>query len=217
MKTALCLLLAAGMVSGASIEGRVFDPSTAVIPQAQVILLRAGQQEAVTKTADNGAFRFESLVAGVYDIRVMTPGFAMFERRGLQLNENGDVQVHAILRMGEVQETIEVMGHGQAKPQKPAPARIRVGGNIQATRLLDASPPVYPAKARAEGREGIVILRAVISTDGSLLSVTALPGADAELADVAMDAIRQWRYSPTLLNGQPVEVATTVEVRFRLQ
>jgi TonB family protein len=63
-----------------------------------------------------------------------------------------------------------------------------------------------------------VLLHAVIATDGSLLSVGVINTlADPELANAAMDAVKQWRYQPTLLNGNPVEVLTTISVNFRLQ
>jgi protein TonB len=62
-----------------------------------------------------------------------------------------------------------------------------------------------------------VVLRAVISLEGNLLSVSTLPGADPALAAAAIDAVKQWRFQPTLLNGKPVEVITNIEVRFKLE
>ena len=76
--------------------------------------------------------------------------------------------------------------------------------------------PIYPDAARNEGREGNVMLKAVIGVGGSIINVAVMPGADADLATAAEQAVRQWRYEPTLLNGQPVETVTTVEVNFRL-
>jgi TonB family protein len=87
---------------------------------------------------------------------------------------------------------------------------------LRATRLLEAPKPVYPEEARAAGREGTVVLRAVISTGGNLLSLSALPGSDPVLA-AAAEAAGKWKYQPTLLNGSPVEIVTTVEVRFVLE
>jgi len=61
-----------------------------------------------------------------------------------------------------------------------------------------------------------VILRAVIGTRGQVLSLSPDNDADAELANAAMNAVREWQYQPTLLDGEPVEVVTTITVVFRL-
>jgi len=76
--------------------------------------------------------------------------------------------------------------------------------------------PVYPASAEKQGVEGTVILRAVIGTSGQMLSLSPYNDADPGLTSAAMEAVSQWRYEPTLLNGVPVEVVTTITVVFRL-
>ena len=88
---------------------------------------------------------------------------------------------------------------------------------MQAAKLVKQVHPVYPAELKQQGITGTVILRAVISTTGEplhpeVVNTTVHPG----LAQAALDAVRQWRYEPTLLNGQPVEVVTTVTVTFEL-
>jgi periplasmic protein TonB len=93
------------------------------------------------------------------------------------------------------------------------PAPIRPGGRIQPpvkTRNVD---PVYPELARNAHVAGIVILECIIDRDGRVESVTVLRGHPL-LNSAATDAVRQWRYRPTLLNGVPVEVVMTVTVRF---
>lgn len=94
--------------------------------------------------------------------------------------------------------------------------RIQVGGNVQATKLIHKVTPAYPRQAKEEGRQGTVMLQAVILKDGSIGSLELIPRADSDLASAAMDAVRQWIYSQTLLNGEPVEVATTIQVNFTL-
>jgi TonB family protein len=95
---------------------------------------------------------------------------------------------------------------------------VRIGGNVQATKLISQVKPVYPESAQRQGIEGTVLLRAVIARDGSLLSIGVMNTlADPELASAATDAVKQWRYEPTLLNGEPVEVVTTISVNFHLQ
>ena len=77
--------------------------------------------------------------------------------------------------------------------------------------------PTYPAAAKAAGIEGTVILYAVIGKDGTPLSLRVMNSeVDPELARAAAEAVGKWRYSPTLLNGEPIEVDTTIMVKFKL-
>ena len=71
---------------------------------------------------------------------------------------------------------------------------------------------------KAEGVEGTVLLRAVISKEGTPLNLEVFNRlVDARLVEAAIDGVRQWRYQPTLLNGAPVEVVTEIQVNFRLE
>ena len=90
-----------------------------------------------------------------------------------------------------------------------------VGGRVQTANLISQVPPVYPSEARAAGIEGQVVLNIVIGKDGAVSSVQTMQGNPA-LVQAAMDAVRQWKYKPTLLNGQPVQVKTQVMVTFSL-
>jgi TonB family protein len=92
---------------------------------------------------------------------------------------------------------------------------IRVGGNVQAARSLYKVPPVYPEEARKKGISGTVRLHVIVAKDGSIKQLEVMSG-HALLQQAALDAVRQWRYQPTLLNGSPVEVDTTIDVIFAL-
>ena len=100
-------------------------------------------------------------------------------------------------------------------PPKEAPKRIRVGGQVQQARLISQPRPIYPALAKQARIQGTVQLQAVIAKDGSVLQLDILSGHPL-LLQSAMDAVRQWRYHPVLLNGEPVEVVTTIAVIFTL-
>jgi periplasmic protein TonB len=100
-------------------------------------------------------------------------------------------------------------------PPKASPSRIRVGGNVQAASLVHQVVPVYPPIAKTAHISGTVMLHAVIAKDGSIQELTYLSGPPL-LMRSAMDAVKQWRYQPTMLNGEPVEVDTTVSVVFTL-
>jgi TonB family protein len=101
-------------------------------------------------------------------------------------------------------------------PASPtAPARIRIGGNVMQAKLLHSVEPVYPAQAKAENIEGSVTLAITIGEDGAVQAAEPVDG-NPLLAAAAMDAVKQWTYQPTLLNGQPVIVMTTLTVPFQL-
>jgi protein TonB len=95
------------------------------------------------------------------------------------------------------------------------PGMINVGGNVQSAMIVTKVPPVYPAAAKAAGIQGVVHLSAILGTDGTVQELTVLDGP-AELIQAATDAVKQWVYKPTLLNGNPVQVQTTITINFTL-
>lgn len=100
-------------------------------------------------------------------------------------------------------------------PPKEGPKRIRVGGNVQAAKLINQVRPGYPPLAKQARISGTVRLHAVIAKDGSVVQLEVLSGHPL-LVQSALDAVRRWRYQPTTLNGDPVEVDTIIEVVFTL-
>ena len=100
-------------------------------------------------------------------------------------------------------------------PPKATPSRIKVGGNVQSASLIRQVQPVYPPIAKTAHVSGTVILHAIIAKDGSIQELQYVSGP-ALLMKAAMDAVHEWRYKPTMLNGEPVEVDTTVQVVFTL-
>jgi periplasmic protein TonB len=102
------------------------------------------------------------------------------------------------------------------RPVVPSlPQRVPVTSTIEAAKLIARVQPVYPALAIQARIQGNVVLHAVISRDGQVSELQVLSGHPL-LVNAALDAVRQWRYSPTLLNGQAVEVETTITVSFVL-
>ena len=101
--------------------------------------------------------------------------------------------------------------------RKPtAPEFIRVSEGVQAARLMKKVAPVYPPLARQARIAGVVKLEAIIARDGSVRKLRATSGHPL-LIPAAKEAVSHWRYHPTLLNGEPVEVFTQIEVRFVLR
>jgi len=105
-------------------------------------------------------------------------------------------------------------------PPPPAPVikteRIRKGGLIQAANLIHQVNPIYPRLAQQARAQGVVVLAAVISKEGTVESLRVVTGHPL-LNQAALDAVKQWLYRPTMLNGDPVEVETTITVTFTLQ
>ena len=96
-----------------------------------------------------------------------------------------------------------------------SPTRIRVGGNVQSNNLIEKVVPVYPPDAKAARVQGTVRFTATIGKDGRVEDLQLVSGHPL-LAAAASDAVKQWVYKPTLLNGNPVEVVTQIDVNFTL-
>ena len=100
-------------------------------------------------------------------------------------------------------------------PKAVVPQRIRVGGNVQAANLINQVRPIYPPLAKQARISGVVELSAVIGKDGRVQDLKVIKGHPL-LVQAALDPVKNWVYRPTLLNGEPVEVSTTIDVNFTL-
>ena len=108
-------------------------------------------------------------------------------------------------------------GSAPTVPRKDAAAkRITVNSTVQETKVSFQPAPVYPPVAKAARVEGIVRLSAVIDRNGNIAELKLISGHPL-LVQASMDAVSKWRYQPTLVNGEPVEVATEIDVRFTLK
>ena len=115
---------------------------------------------------------------------------------------------------------VEITGVVTPPPvSNPAPPAgpVPVGGKVRAPERLTDVSPVYPPVALAARVQGMVILQATIDTEGRVQAARVLRSDSPLLNEAALAAVRQWVYSPTLLNGVPVSVVMTVTVQFRLQ
>jgi protein TonB len=111
-----------------------------------------------------------------------------------------------------------LIGSGPAGPPPPptsTPQRIRVGGNVEAASLINKVEPQYPPIAKTAHVSGTIILHAIIGKDGAIRELQFVSGPPL-LMKSAMDAVKEWRYKPTMLNGEAVEVDTTIDVVFSL-
>jgi len=198
----------------ATISGTVYDPSGAVVPNAAISIQdRANGNTLNATTNESGQFQFAALPAGAYVVDVRTPGFRQ-ARESVQIGSaTGAARADVVLQLGSVREAIEIRrdaaGPGAAIP---GAVKVRVGGNVQPARLLKMVRPGYPESTAASGP---VLLRGTVLRDGTVGNLAVLAAPDEQLAAAALDAVRQWRYQPVLLNGSPVEAETEVRLEYQ--
>ena len=232
----LAALQASAKKETGKIWGTVYDPSGAVVPDATVNVSNTETKETLTvSTNQEGVYEFPAVPTGRYLLEVTKPGFGRFERegrgssvsdRGLLLRPNQEVRLDVILEPGRLTLSVSVTAKAprtatyQGKKYELGPRvphRIRVGGDLQAALLIRQEKPVYPPEALEKGIEGVVMMNAVIGMEGNVLSLQVINDPDPALAKAAVEAVKQWHYRPTLLNGDPIEVVTTITVNFRLE
>jgi TonB family protein len=210
--------------SGGTLAGVVQDASQMRVPGCEVHVKNLdGKNEEFAHTSVTGEFKFANIPVGHYAIEARSKGFAVGKAEVL-VEPGGRAEAVVTLPLGQVSETMTIRGSRPA-PAADAPKRavqairgIPVGGNVQAVKLIRQVRPVYPADLKLQGITGTVILRAVISTTGEPLNPEVVnTTVDPGLARAALDAVRQWRYQPALLNGEPVEVVTTITMTFELE
>lgn len=102
-----------------------------------------------------------------------------------------------------------------AVPKIATPQRVRVSSGVSSGLLIRKVSPTYPPLARQARIQGTVILQAQISKDGSIQNLQLISGHPM-LAPAAIEAVKQWKYKPYLLNGEPVEIQTQVTVKFKM-
>ena len=100
-------------------------------------------------------------------------------------------------------------------PRPETPARIRVSSGVQAAKAINKPDPIFPPIAKQARIQGTVRLEAIIARDGTIQNLRVIEGHPL-LVQSALQAVQQWRYEPTLLNGEPVEVVTFIDVIFKL-
>jgi TonB family protein len=207
--------------------GTVMDSTGAVVPGVTVTVSSVevvpgfGVRDnpvSTTTTNEAGGFEFRGLTPGPYSLKAELPGFATFRRSGIEIRTGQTSRENIFLSVGTIAQRVEVSVQGQPKPPVPpsTPQRIRVGGNVVAANLVSHVKPAYPQSVRDAGIEGTVHLQGIIGTEGNFITLRVVRSNDPELANAAFEAVKQWRYKPALLNGQPIEVQTEIEVDFKL-
>jgi TonB family protein len=226
---AIALITAAGLqglaqTGTAGLSGTVLDASSGRVP-GSVVMIRdvANGKREITRSDAAGEFRFSSLPAGTYDVEISKPGFQMYRQQKLTLAPGSAQHLSVVLSIGKISENVEVTGkRTSAAPPPPAatgaPQRLRIGGGVQYSKMRKMVRPEYPVHLKEAGIEGTVLLDAVIGRDGKVINLKAVNSlVHEDLTKAAVDAVGQWEYEPTHLNGNPVEVMTQITVNFTLQ
>ncbi len=195
-------------------------------------------------TDQSGEMRAFDLPAGEYQLTVAKPGFKT-AKLGLTVAAGQMARSRVTLQLGMLAETVVVSAKpgaappavGAAQPGVATPtgtiapqarrigaaptddpcAQSTEGGCVTPPRKLVDAKPIYPAWAVETGTSGTVVLKGKVRTDGSVGDMQPAPEANADFAKAAMDAVSLWEFSPTGLNGVPVEVDIEVTVMFVAQ
>lgn len=214
-RTLFSSLLASATLSAATISGSLFDTTGVAIPDAKIVLHSADTSADLDGTSgSDGKFSFSDLAAGQYILRVEKPGFADLLRE-FTVKQDSNVERGLVMQVKGAEE--KPQADSSSRMAQPfAPDRIRVKGEVAEANLIRKVQPIYPAAAKAAHVEGTVLLQMIILKDGTPGEITVTSSPSNDLSQTSIDAVRQWRYRPILLNGQPVEVVTQVIVNFTL-
>jgi TonB family protein len=220
-------------------SGSVFDSTNRVLPEVTLVLTNLqSQAKYEVKSDKNGRFEFVGLPPGEYGWRTTLAGFA--NMTGTVTVAGRNVQQDLTLQVGSLEETITVRGGGPSDGSgrrialnveevrrkanegvctgaAPPAAPGSIGGNIRAPRKLLDVRPTYPEHLRSAGIGGIVVLNAVIDANGDVSEVGVARSPNPDLEVSAIEAVRQWRFTSTVLNCVPIEVKMRVTVNFDAQ
>ncbi len=199
------------------LTGVVYDVTGAVLPGVALTLDDAANNRLTATTDRDGRFEFGVVAPGRYQIGSRLPGF-MSLAQDVRLESERHWDVTLTIPVGSIQETIRVTDQRPSTAARPERAPVRIGGNIKPPRKLVDVRPVYPQSMRDAGLEGVVSLTAMIDVEGRVTSARVIGSpAHPDLGRAAVDAVRQWQFTPTLLNGEAVEVLMNVQVAFSLE
>jgi TonB family protein len=239
--TALMLAVAGvATQSFVSLSGVVVDPSNAVLPGVKLVLVNEqSQAKYEIQTDRQGRYEFVGLPPGNYTFEAAIPGFTRFS--GLVAVATQNLQQDVTLSVGMVQETVTLVQDAGPPPVDPerqrrldaakqqraeqalataggrrriqTPDGAPIGGNVRPPLRIRDVRPQFPAALR--GSEGDVVLRARISTTGNVENIDVVSSSHPEFTQSAIDAIGQWQFDATLLNGDPIATPMQVTVRYR--
>lgn len=222
---AVALPIAAASQAMSTPSGTVVDPTGRPLVDATLRLTTLGNSEQVfeTRTDTTGAFQFSPVPAGEYMLAVRYPGFSGSRQR-IPLS-GGGTTISLRVQVGTLQETISVTGgpggngprtvESAVAPGRETCTPSTVGGQITPPMKIRDVRPRYRQEWIDARLGGVILMQAKIGTDGAVKSVDVISPVNADLEDEAIAAVSQWRFTPTYLNCEPIEVQMYVTVNFR--
>ena len=214
----------------ATFSGSVMDQIGRILPEITLVLSNVQTQAKYDLRSDQtGHFEVVGLPAGDYQLGAQIPGFA-YQQGKFTLGAGQNLHRDIALQVGSVQETITVTATtdsgrverprvtervtATSQPEFDRCSQSPVGGCLaQPTKIRDVKPR-YPQSLRDIGTDGQVTLEGRIGTDGFIKDLRILGTADPDLASAAAEAVGQWQFTPTRLDGVPIEVSVKVSVTF---
>jgi TonB family protein len=222
---AFALPIAAASQTPSTPQGTVTDPMGRPLADATLRLLAIDSDSLFETRSDaNGNFQFAAVPAGEYMISVRSPGFSGARHR-MRL-AGGAVTIALKAQVGTLQETISVVGGGKTGQRYVEESKaVHTPPTCSATAAGQLTPPMkvkdvrprYKQEWLSDKLEAAVLLEARIGTDGSVRGVNVISPVNAKLEDEAIAAVSEWRFSPTYLNCEPVEVQMYVTVSFKVE
>jgi TonB family protein len=240
----VALLSVAVPIAGAqssffTFSGSIVDQTNRVIPKATLVLTNTDTQAKYEVRSDGtGHFEFVGLPNAQYALEVADAGFTTLKDAIRIAGRNMERTFQ--LQIGSLEETITITDRGQTRVVVPT-AKVQemrrqaqerrqsalekcsasppgpLGGNIlQPTKLVDMKPK-YPDYLKDSKIGGVVTMDALIGTDGNVRDVRVVDSPHPDLGNAAVEAVRQWQYSSTLLNCTPIEVRMKVTTNFTIQ
>ncbi len=235
------VLMAQAEAPGQSIRGSVFDPAGLPVAGAPITLTNTDSGAGLTTSTDDaGEYRLGGFPVGTYSVNVRVPGFKTLTQTGIRvaMGESRN-SGRMMLQVGDIAEAVTVSGSRNAPvpfvgtlgpvttipnaaPPAPAPPAVPValpatGGKVGAANLIKQARPSYPVELQRAGVAGTVRVEAIISKEGVLMGTRVVGSPDTGLTQAVMDALSQWRFRPSTLDGQPIEVLTTIDVNYSLR
>jgi TonB family protein len=241
------MLTAAVCVAGAqtsffTFSGLIVDQTNRAVAHATVVLTNTGSQSKYeVRSQDAGQFEFVGLPNGDYALEVTQAGF-MPVKDTIRISSR-NITRNVELQVGSIQETITITAVDDGRPANPvrSPQTVQdmlqraqerrqaaidkcsasvaagIGGNIVPPMKLVNVPPTYPDSLKSSKIGGVVTMEALIGTDGTVRDVRVMNSPHPDLEAAAIDAVRQWQFSSTLLDCAPIEVRMKVTTNFIVQ
>ena len=229
---AATLTIGAAAQSGlGSVSATIYDQAGGVLPAVQIAVKQLETGRAYTGATDRtGVYALRDVASGAYELTMSLPGFATV-KAVVDVRPGDRLARSVVLPLGSIEETLTVVGGGSPDTSAAPPRPVRdiplpragtgwsgnVGGSIKVPRKVVDVKPKYPAELEGSGAAATVALSGRIGIDGYVLDLKDVSATAAHPAFVASanEAARQWEFSPTLLNGAPVETNITITIRYR--